>query len=153
MDFRVKVNDTGNGAMRKRSACRPIRLLPHRRSSRVRDRRPCTAREIARLLKERPSAIAWPCPACPWARRNGGKIYGDRKDAYDVMLLPVTARPRFISATKQGFLGAAAASAARQRPLSWTRQQRDRAAILRGVGQIGGRDGTSGVAIPTQAGG
>jgi hypothetical protein len=46
------------------------------------------AREIKRLLKERPAAIGLAVPAMPLGSPGmNGPEYGGRKDAYDVLLL------------------------------------------------------------------
>jgi hypothetical protein len=87
--FKVKVNDTGNEAMRKRlrvadkyGSCHTALVGGYAIEGHV------PAREIARLLKEKPEAIGLAVPGMPVGSPGmDGKIYGDRKDAYDVVLL------------------------------------------------------------------
>ncbi|MDP3171914.1 MAG: DUF411 domain-containing protein, partial [Polaromonas sp.] len=46
------------------------------------------AREVHRLLKERPAAVGLSVPGMPVGSPGmDGKIYGDRKDPYDVVLI------------------------------------------------------------------
>jgi len=87
--FRVKVNDTGNDAMRKRlgvadkyGSCHTALVGGYALEGHV------PAREISRLLKEKPAAIGLAVPGMPVGSPGmDGKIYGDRKDAFDVVLL------------------------------------------------------------------
>lgn len=87
--YTVKVNDTGNEAMRKRlrvdskyGSCHTALVSGYALEGHV------PAREIARLLKERPQAIGLAVPGMPVGSPGmDGKMYGDRQDAYDVLLL------------------------------------------------------------------
>lgn len=87
--FRVKVNDTGKEAIRKRlrvadkyGSCHTGLVGGYAVEGHV------PAREIVRLLKERPDAIGLAVPGMPVGSPGmDGKIYGDRKDAFDVVLL------------------------------------------------------------------
>ena len=57
------------------------------------------AREIKRLLKERPAAIGLAVPAMPLGSPGmNGPEYGGRKDAYDVLLLTKGAGARVFQA-------------------------------------------------------
>ena len=87
--FKVKVNDSGNDAMRKRlrvadkyGSCHTALVGGYALEGHV------PAREITRLLTERPDAIGLAVPGMPVGSPGmDGKIYGDRKDAFDVVLL------------------------------------------------------------------
>lgn len=87
--FTVKVNDTGNTAMRaklgvdtKYGSCHTALVGGYAIEGHV------PAREIRRLLRERPPAIGLSVPGMPVGSPGmDGKVYGDRKDAYQVMLL------------------------------------------------------------------
>lgn len=87
--FSVKVNDTGNTAMRaklgvdtKYGSCHTALVGGYAIEGHV------PAREIRRLLKEKPPAIGLAVPGMPVGSPGmDGKVYGDRKDAYQVMLL------------------------------------------------------------------
>lgn len=87
--FTVKVNDTGNTAMRaklgvdmKYGSCHTALVGGYAIEGHV------PAREIHRLLKEKPQAIGLAVPGMPVGSPGmDGKVYGDRKDAYQVMLL------------------------------------------------------------------
>ena len=87
--FTVKVQDTGNAAMRaklgvdtKYSSCHTALVGGYAIEGHV------PAREIHRLLKEKPQAIGLAVPGMPVGSPGmDGKAYGDRKDAYQVMLL------------------------------------------------------------------
>ncbi len=87
--FTVKVNDTGNTAMRARlgvdtkySSCHTALVGGYAIEGHV------PAREIHRLLKEKPQAIGLAVPGMPVGSPGmDGKVYGDRKDPYQVMLL------------------------------------------------------------------
>ncbi|MEY4713075.1 MAG: hypothetical protein RIS88_2525 [Pseudomonadota bacterium] len=87
--FTVKVNDTGNTAMRAKlgvdtnyGSCHTALVGGYAIEGHV------PAREIRRLLKEKPQAIGLAVPGMPVGSPGmDGKAYGDRKDAYQVMLL------------------------------------------------------------------
>lgn len=87
--FKVKVNDTGNEAMRKRlgvdakyGSCHTALIGGYAIEGHV------PAREIVRLLKEKPSAVGLSVPGMPVGSPGmDGKIYGSRRDPYNVMLL------------------------------------------------------------------
>lgn len=87
--FTVKVNDTGNAAMRtklgidaKYGSCHTALVHGYAIEGHV------PAREIHRLLREKPQALGLAVPGMPVGSPGmDGKVYGDRKDAYNVMLL------------------------------------------------------------------
>jgi hypothetical protein len=87
--FRVKVNDTGNEAMRKRlgvadkyGSCHTALVSGYAIEGHV------PAREVMRLLKERPDAIGLSVAGMPVGSPGmDGKIYGGRQDPYEVLLL------------------------------------------------------------------
>ena len=87
--FKVKVNDTGNEAVRSRlgverryGSCHTALIGGYAIEGHV------PVREIRRLLKERPNAIGLAVPGMPVGSPGmDGSVYGPRKDPYDVMLL------------------------------------------------------------------
>ncbi len=87
--FKVKVNDVGNTAMRgklgvadKYGSCHTALVGGYAIEGHV------PAREIRRLLKERPQAIGLSVPGMPVGSPGmDGEIYGNRQDPYHVMLL------------------------------------------------------------------
>jgi len=87
--FKVKVNDTGNNAMRtklgidkKYGSCHTAVVAGYAIEGHV------PARDIQRLIKEKPQAIGLAVPGMPVGSPGmDGAVYGDRKDTYDVMLL------------------------------------------------------------------
>ena len=87
--FKVKVNDGGNEAMRKRlgvaakyGSCHTALLGGYAIEGHV------PAREVARLLKEKPNAVGLSVPGMPVGSPGmDGAVYGSRKDSYSVMLL------------------------------------------------------------------
>jgi hypothetical protein len=87
--FTVKVNDGGNGAVRARlniaqkyGSCHTAVVGGYAIDGHV------PARDIHRLLKEKPQALGLAVPGMPVGSPGmDGKIYGDRRDAYDVLLL------------------------------------------------------------------
>ncbi len=87
--FTVKVNDVGNTAVRaklgvdtKYGSCHTALVGGYAIEGHV------PAREIHRLLKEKPQAIGLAVPGMPVGSPGmDGKVYGDRKDPYQVMLL------------------------------------------------------------------
>ncbi len=87
--FEVKVNDSGNAAARKRlgvpeklGSCHTALVGGYAIEGHV------PAREIHRLLKERPSAIGLTVPGMPVGTPGmDGAVYGGRKDPYDVLLI------------------------------------------------------------------
>ena len=87
--FTVKVHDTGNAAMRAKlgvatqyGSCHTALVGGYAIEGHV------PAREIHRLLKEKPQAIGLAVPGMPVGSPGmDGKVYGDRKDAYQVLLI------------------------------------------------------------------
>lgn len=87
--FDVKVHDSGNTAARKRlgvpdklGSCHTALVGGYAIEGHV------PAREVHRLLKERPAAVGLSVPGMPVGSPGmDGKIYGDRKDPYDVVLI------------------------------------------------------------------
>lgn len=87
--FQVKVNDTGNDAMRsklgidrKYASCHSAWIGGYAIEGHV------PARDIQRLLRERPKAIGLAVAGMPVGSPGmDGGIYGARKDSYDVLLL------------------------------------------------------------------
>ena len=87
--FATKVNETGNTAMRSRmgidakyGSCHTALVGGYALEGHV------PAREIQRLLKERPVAIGLAVPGMPVGSPGmDGADYGGQKDPYDVLLL------------------------------------------------------------------
>ena len=87
--FKVKVNDTGNERIRERlgvnrryASCHTALIGGYAIEGHV------PAREIHRLLKEKPKAIGLAVPGMPVGSPGmDGPVYGDRKDPFTVMLL------------------------------------------------------------------
>ncbi len=87
--FKVKVNDTGNEGMRaklgvdpKYGSCHTALIGGYAIEGHV------PAREIRRLLKDRPAALGLAVPGMPVGSPGmDGGLYGNRKDPYSVMLL------------------------------------------------------------------
>lgn len=87
--FKVKVNEGGNDAMRERmkidrkfASCHTAVVGGYALEGHV------PAREINRLLKEKPNAVGLAVPGMPVGSPGmDGPAYGGRKDAYSVMLL------------------------------------------------------------------
>ncbi len=87
--FSVKVNDTGNTAVRKRlkvadkyGSCHTALVGGYAIEGHV------PARDIQRLLKERPAAVGLAVPGMPIGSPGmDGPDYGNQKDPYDVLLL------------------------------------------------------------------
>ena len=87
--FQVKVNDTGNTAARTRlgvvakyGSCHTASVGGYAIEGHV------PAREIKRLLAERPVAVGLAVPGMPVGSPGmDAPAYGGRKDAYDVLLL------------------------------------------------------------------
>ena len=87
--FRVKVHDEGNtnarAALRmpmQYGSCHTAKVGGYAVEGHV------PAREIKRLLKERPAAIGLAVPGMPVGSPGmDGPDYGDRKDPYDVLLV------------------------------------------------------------------
>ncbi|MGC1172428.1 DUF411 domain-containing protein [Polaromonas sp.] len=87
--FDVKVHDSGNTAARKRlgipdklGSCHTALVGGYAIEGHV------PAREVHRLLKERPAAVGLSVPGMPVGSPGmDGKIYGNRKDPYDVVLI------------------------------------------------------------------
>ena len=87
--FQVQVHDTGNAPVRKRlgvpeklGSCHTALVGGYALEGHV------PAREVHRLLKERPRAIGLTVPGMPVGSPGmDGAIYNGRKDPYDVILL------------------------------------------------------------------
>ncbi|HEY0956223.1 MAG TPA: DUF411 domain-containing protein [Roseateles sp.] len=87
--FQVAVHDVGNNGARKRlgielkyGSCHTALVGGYAIEGHV------PAREIQRLLRERPQAIGLAVPGMPVGSPGmDGPVYGDRKDPYDVLLL------------------------------------------------------------------
>ena len=87
--FAVKVHDGGNGAVRSRlgidrkyGSCHTAVVGGYALEGHV------PAREIHRLLKEKPQALGLAVPGMPVGSPGmDGPVYGDRRDPYDVLLL------------------------------------------------------------------
>ena len=87
--FKVKVNDVGNDAIRTRlgvdakyGGCHTALIGGYAVEGHV------PAREILRLLKERPEAIGLAVPGMPVGSPGmDGEVYGARRDSYAVLLL------------------------------------------------------------------
>ena len=87
--FKVRTHDDGNTAVRQRLGM-PVRLGSCHTASvggyAIEGHVP--AREIQRLLKDRPAAIGLAVPAMPVGSPGmDGPAYGQRKDPYDVLLV------------------------------------------------------------------
>ena len=88
-NFQVTVHDTGNAAARKRlgvpeklGSCHTAQIEGYAIEGHV------PAREIRRLLKERPLALGLTVPGMPVGSPGmDGPEYGGRKDPYDVLLI------------------------------------------------------------------
>ena len=87
--FAVKVNDSGNNAMRaklgippKLGSCHTGLVGGYAIEGHV------PAREIRKLLADKPQAVGLTVPGMPVGSPGmDGKIYGDRRDPYDVLLV------------------------------------------------------------------
>lgn len=87
--FRVKVHDIGNTAARARlgiplrlGSCHTAQVEGYAIEGHV------PAREIRRLLSERPGAVGLAVPGMPIGSPGmDGPAYGSRKDPYDVLLV------------------------------------------------------------------
>ncbi len=87
--FGVKVHDSGNAAARTRlripeklGSCHTALVDGYAIEGHV------PAREIQRLLKERPKAVGLAVPGMPVGSPGmDGPVYGGRKDPYDVLLI------------------------------------------------------------------
>ncbi len=87
--FAVRVNDTGNSAARSRlgvpaqlGSCHTARVAGYAIEGHV------PAREIRRLLKERPQAVGLSVPGMPVGSPGmDGTVYGNRRDPFDVLLI------------------------------------------------------------------
>lgn len=87
--FEVRVHDTGNNAVRQQlgmprelGSCHTARVAGYVIEGHV------PAREIHRLLKEKPLAIGLAVPGMPVGSPGmDGPLYGNRKDRYHVLLV------------------------------------------------------------------
>lgn len=94
--FSVKVNDTGNSAIRARlgisqklGSCHTAVVGGYALEGHV------PAREVQRLLKEKPAAIGLAVPGMKVGSPGmEGAAYNGRRDAYDVLLVLKTGEPR-----------------------------------------------------------
>lgn len=94
--FEVVTHDTGNTAMRARlgvasqyGSCHTARVNGYVLEGHV------PAREVQRLLRERPQALGLAVPGMPVGSPGmDGPVYGDRRDPYDVLLLDATGGSR-----------------------------------------------------------
>ena len=97
--FAVKVNDTGNSAMRAKlgipqqlGSCHTALVGGYAIEGHV------PAADVRRLLKERPQAIGLSVPGMPVGSPGmDGPVYGGRKDPFDVVLVPKSGQPRVFS--------------------------------------------------------
>lgn len=93
--FKVKVNDLGNEAIRTRlgveakyGGCHTALIGGYAIEGHV------PAREILRLLKERPDAVGLSVPGMPVGSPGmDGPVYGNRTDTYAVLLLKKGSAP------------------------------------------------------------
>lgn len=87
--FSVKVHDTGNNAARaklgisqKLGSCHTALVGGYALEGHV------PAREIKRLLAEKPAAVGLAVPGMPVGSPGmDGEVYGDRRDTFDVLLV------------------------------------------------------------------
>lgn len=87
--FAVKVNETGNGAMRaklgipeKLGSCHTALVGGYAVEGHV------PASDIRKLLKDKPQAVGLTVPGMPVGSPGmDGAIYGNRRDPYDVLLV------------------------------------------------------------------
>lgn len=94
--FAVKVNGGGNAAMRAKlgmpadlGSCHTALVGGYAIEGHV------PAREIHRLLKERPDAVGLSVPGMPVGSPGmDGEAYGGRRDPYDVLLVARSGPPR-----------------------------------------------------------
>lgn len=94
--FQVKVHDSGNTAARARlgvpdrlGSCHTAQIGGYALEGHV------PARDIHRLLKERPKAVGLAVPGMPVGSPGmDGPVYGGRKDPYDVLLVQANGSTR-----------------------------------------------------------
>jgi len=102
--FEVRVHDTGNAAARTRlgvavqwGSCHTASVGGYAVEGHV------PAREIHRLLKERPKAIGLSVPGMPVGSPGmDGPAYGGQKDPYDVLLLQHGGQARVFQSYHKG---------------------------------------------------
>lgn len=102
--FQVKVNDTGNAAARRRlgvpeklGSCHTAQIEGYAIEGHV------PAREIRRLLKERPRALGLTVPGMPVGSPGmDGPEYSARKDPYDVLLIGLDGSTRAYQSYHRG---------------------------------------------------
>ena len=101
--FAVKVNAGGNDAMRARLGIPPQLGSCHTGlvgGYAVEGHVP--AADIRRLLKERPQAVGLAVPGMPVGSPGmDGAVYGNRRDPYDVLLVPRAGAPRVFASHNQ----------------------------------------------------
>ena len=94
--FAVKAHDQGNAAMRRRlglpehlGSCHTALVSGYLIEGHV------PARDVRRLLRERPDALGLTVPGMPIGSPGmDGPEYGGRKDRYDVLLVDKKGKPR-----------------------------------------------------------
>jgi hypothetical protein len=97
--FAVKVNETGNNAMRAKlgipqnlGSCHTALVGGYAVEGHV------PAADIRKLLKEKPQAVGLTVPGMPVGSPGmDGAIYGKRRDPYDVLLVLKTGQTRVFS--------------------------------------------------------
>ena len=102
--FAVKANENGNAAMRAKlgmpqalGSCHTALVGGYAIEGHV------PAREIRRLLKEKPQAVGLAVPGMPVGSPGmDGPAYGGRRDPYDVLLVPRTGEPRVFASYHRG---------------------------------------------------
>jgi hypothetical protein len=100
--FRVRVHDSGNTAMRSRmkipmglGSCHTAIVGRYAVEGHV------PAKEVVRLLKERPDAVGLAVPGMPIGSPGmDGPDYGGRRDAYDVLLVAHDGSTRVFSSVR-----------------------------------------------------
>jgi hypothetical protein len=100
--FQVKVNNSGNAVARKRlgisdqlGSCHSALVGGYAIEGHV------PARDILRLLKDRPQAVGLVVPGMPVGSPGmDGPAYGGRKDAYDVLLVLASGNTRVFQSYK-----------------------------------------------------
>lgn len=97
--FAVKVNETGNSAMRQRlgipqklGSCHTALVGGYAVEGHV------PATDIRRLLKDKPQAVGLTVPGMPVGSPGmDGAVYGNRRDPYDVLLVLKSGNTRVFS--------------------------------------------------------
>lgn len=97
--FAVRIHDTGNNAMRGRlkipaalASCHTALVAGYAIEGHV------PARDVLRLLRERPDAVGLAVPGMPVGSPGmDGAAYGKRRDPYDVLLVTLDGGSRVFS--------------------------------------------------------